>query len=83
MRTAFLTLLASIGVTLAPSVSLAVVLDPNAVAFQLPDQIKWSPVSPGGSQQAVLFGDPAKPGQYGVMPTRSIGMAPRTPTRYC
>jgi len=67
MRTAFLTLLAAIGVTLAPSASLAVELDPNAVAFQLPDQIKWSPVSPGGSQQAILFGDPAKPGQYGVM----------------
>ena len=32
MRTAFVSLLAAIGMTLAPSASLAVELDPNAVS---------------------------------------------------
>lgn len=45
----------------------AVELDPKAVVYQLPDQIKWGPVSPAGNQQAVLFGDPSKPGLYGVL----------------
>jgi hypothetical protein len=52
---------------LAPVASRAVELDPKAVVFQLPDQIKWGPVTPAGSQQAVLFGDPSKPGLYGVL----------------
>jgi hypothetical protein len=47
--------------------SQAVELDPKAVVYQLPDQIKWGPVTPGGNQQAVLFGDPTKPGLYGVL----------------
>ena len=42
-------------------------LDPKAVVYKLPDQIKWGPVTPAGNQQAVLFGDPSKPGQYGVL----------------
>ena len=42
-------------------------LDPKAVVFKLPDQIAWGPVTPAGNQQAVLFGDPSKPGLYGVM----------------
>jgi hypothetical protein len=42
--------------------SRAVELDPKAVVFKLPDQIAWGPVTPAGSQQAVLFGDPSKPG---------------------
>ena len=42
-------------------------LDPRAVAFVLPDRIPWGPVTPGGNQQAVLLGDPAKPGPYIVM----------------
>ena len=52
---------------LAPVASRAVELDPKAVVFQLPDQIKWGPVTPAGSQQAVLFGDPSKPCLYGVL----------------
>ena len=53
---------------LAPAASRAVELDPKAVVYKLPDQIKWGPVSPAGSQQAVLFGDPSKPGAlYGVL----------------
>ena len=42
-------------------------LDPKAVVFKSPDQIAWGPVTPAGNQQAVLFGDPSKPGLYGVM----------------
>jgi hypothetical protein len=42
-------------------------LDPKVLTFKLPDQVNWGPVTPGGNQQAVLFGDPDKPGLYGVM----------------
>jgi hypothetical protein len=42
-------------------------LDPKAVVYKLPDQIKWGPVTPAGNQQVALFGDPSKPGQYGVL----------------
>jgi hypothetical protein len=47
--------------------SRAVELDPKAVVVKMPDQIAWGPVTPAGNQQAVLFGDPNKPGLYGVM----------------
>ena len=40
--------------------------DPKALVYELPDQIKWVE-SPAGSAQAVLFGDPNKPGMYGVL----------------
>jgi hypothetical protein len=40
----------------------AVELDPAALVYRWPDQIKWSAPSPAGSQNAVLAGDPAKPG---------------------
>jgi quercetin dioxygenase-like cupin family protein len=39
-------------------------LDPAAVAYTPPDQIKWSPPSPAGAQNAVLAGDPSKEGLY-------------------
>lgn len=42
-------------------------LDPRAVVPILPDRIPWGPVTPGGNQQAVLLGDPARPGPYIVM----------------
>ena len=45
----------------------AVELDPKVLVYKLPDQINWGPVTPAGNQQAVLFGDPNKPGLYGVM----------------
>ncbi|MBV8534790.1 MAG: cupin domain-containing protein [Alphaproteobacteria bacterium] len=43
-------------------------LNPAAVAFKLPDQIPWksNPENPG-VQNAVLAGDPSKPGLYVVM----------------
>ena len=42
-------------------------LNPAAVAFRLPDQIQWGPLSPSGAQNAVLAGDPTKEGLYVVM----------------
>ena len=42
-------------------------LDPAAVVYRLPDQIPWGPVTPNGNQQAVLLGDPSRPGPYIVM----------------
>jgi hypothetical protein len=51
----------------ATTASTAAELDPKAVVFKLPDQIPWGPVTPAGNQQAVMFGDPSKPGLYGVM----------------
>ena len=40
-------------------------LDPKAINIQLPKDIKW--VSNGANQQAILFGDPSKPGLYIVL----------------
>lgn len=37
-------------------------LNPAAVAFRLPDQIQWGPLSPSGAKNAVLAGDPTKEG---------------------
>jgi len=47
--------------------SRAIELDSRVLAFTLPEQINWGPVTPAGSQQAILFGDPSKPGLYGVL----------------
>jgi hypothetical protein len=40
-------------------------LDPKALAFQLPKDIKWE--KRPGAETAVLVGDPAKPGLYVVL----------------
>ena len=43
-------------------------LDPAALAYKSPDQLKWrDPTGAAGVNQAVLFGDPEKPGLYIVM----------------
>jgi hypothetical protein len=42
----------------------AVELNPAALIYQKPDQIKWNPPSAAGSQNSVLVGDPSKPGLY-------------------
>jgi quercetin dioxygenase-like cupin family protein len=39
-------------------------INPAAVAYKLPDQIKWSEPSPAGAQNATLAGDPTKEGLY-------------------
>jgi quercetin dioxygenase-like cupin family protein len=49
------------------SLGSAAELNPAAVAFKLPDQIKWSPADARGVQVAVLVGDPDKPGFYAVL----------------
>ena len=41
-------------------------LNPSAINIKLPDQIKWTG-NPEVSEQAVLFGDPSKPGLYIVL----------------
>jgi quercetin dioxygenase-like cupin family protein len=41
-------------------------LNPAAVSYVLPDKIDWKPTSPG-SRQAVMAGDPSKPGLYVVL----------------
>ena len=48
------------------SISSAAELNPAAVIYKLPDQIQWSPVNAAGAQNAVLVGDPTKPGFYAV-----------------
>src|ERR1700733_1041092 len=40
--------------------------DPKVLAYQLPDKINWTD-NAGGASQAVLVGDPAKPGLYIVL----------------
>ena len=40
--------------------------DPKVLAYQLPNQIHWTG-NAGGAQQAVLVGDPSKPGLYVVL----------------
>lgn len=40
--------------------------DPKVLAFQLPDKIHWTE-NPGGAKQAVMAGDPSKPGLYVVL----------------
>lgn len=42
-------------------------LDPAAVTFTLPGKIEWKQQGSGHNQQAVLAGDPMKPGIYVVM----------------
>lgn len=48
------------------SMSSAAELNPAAVTYKLPDQIPWSPVDARGAQNAVVVGDPSKPGFYMV-----------------
>ena len=46
------------------SISSAAELNPAAVIYKLPDQIPWSAVDARGAQNAVVVGDPTKPGFY-------------------
>jgi hypothetical protein len=41
-------------------------LNPAVINIQLPGQLKWT-VTRSGANEAVLFGDPSKPGWYGVL----------------
>ena len=48
------------------SASSAAEPNPAALIYKLPDQIPWSKVDARGGQQAVVVGDPSKPGFYMV-----------------
>lgn len=78
---------AACGIALAvlcPTSALAqtkpVELDPKVLAFKLPTDIKWrDPADKAGTNQAVLFGDPAKPGLYIVLNKFKPGNFSRPP----
>jgi hypothetical protein len=40
--------------------------DPKVLAYTLPDKIHWTD-NPGGASQAIITGDPSKPGLYIVL----------------
>jgi quercetin dioxygenase-like cupin family protein len=44
--------------------ALSAELNPAALVYQLPDQIKWNSPTAAGSQNALLAGDPSKGGLY-------------------
>jgi hypothetical protein len=48
------------------SISSTAQLNPAAVIYKLPDQIPWSAPDARGVQNAVVVGDPSKPGFYVV-----------------
>jgi hypothetical protein len=56
--------LALLAVLVAPSAGLGADLDRTAVDFTTPADIKWVRNAAGTNEQAVLFGDPSKPGLY-------------------
>jgi hypothetical protein len=56
----------AIGMVLLLGSSTAADLNPAALAYKLPNQITWS-TEANGAQQAVLAGDPTKPGLYVVL----------------
>lgn len=53
-----------LGMLLAAPASRAAGLDPTAVQFTAPSDIKWVRNAAGTNETAMLFGDPAKPGLY-------------------
>lgn len=64
-RHLFTALLLAFGL-LGPAI--AVELNPAAIAIKLPSDIKWrDPLGVSGVNQAILQGDPTKPGLYVVM----------------
>ena len=59
-------LLAGLALMLVTSSTQAADLDRTAVDFKTPADIKWVRNAAGTNEQAVLFGDPSKPGPYVV-----------------
>jgi len=61
-------LLAAAASALVPAMpGAAAELNPAALAYKLPDQIKWNPPTAAGSQNSVLVSDPSKAGLYVVL----------------
>jgi len=61
-RLARRTVPAALGIALAPSAGCAAALDRSAVDVATPTDSKWVRDAAGTNEQAVLFGDPSKPG---------------------
>jgi hypothetical protein len=59
-------LLAAIPALMVAAQAYAVELDSKAVVYTLPENIKWNE-NPSGSANAVIAGDPSKPGLYVVL----------------
>jgi len=66
-KIAFCVALAALVLSGPRSIVTAADLDPKAISIQLPAEIKWVKNANGGAEQAVLVGDPAKPGLYVVL----------------
>ena len=66
-KTAYFAALAALVLSAPRSIVTAADLDPKAISIQLPAEIKWVKNANGGAEQAVLVGDPAKPGLYVVL----------------
>ena len=58
--------LAVLGMIMATPSGYAGEIDRSAVDFKTPSDIKWVRNAAGTNEQAVLFGDPSKPGPYVV-----------------
>lgn len=67
LQYSFLAGFAAVALGASSASAIAAELNPAALAFKLPDQIPWSKPDARGSQNAVLVGDPSKPGFYAVM----------------
>jgi quercetin dioxygenase-like cupin family protein len=60
--------IAAVATALSIGTAAAVELDPKALVYKLPDQLHWrDPLGVSGVNQAVLQGDPTKPGLYVVL----------------
>src|ERR1700750_2917315 len=64
-RTLGVTLVIGTAALLAPAAAEDVQLNPKAVIYTLPKDLKWK--DNGGNENVVLFGDPSKPGLYVVL----------------
>ncbi|HEY7038153.1 MAG TPA: hypothetical protein VID28_04835 [Methylomirabilota bacterium] len=62
--TRVLSLAALVVLSIAPSRGGAAEIDRAAVDLKTPAEIKWVRNAAGTNEQAVLFGDPSKPGPY-------------------
>ena len=60
-------LMAAIPALLLVAGAHAVELDPKAVVYTLPKDVKWVENKTAGNAQAVIAGDPSKPGLYAVL----------------
>jgi hypothetical protein len=63
----------AVGFAMAAAPSAAADLDRAAVDFTTPVDIKWVRNAAGTNEQAVLFGDPSKPGPYSCASSGSPG----------